>query len=845
LVGQILLSKEAKVDRRFFAWMLLTLSLFMLWSSMNQRNEIRKKEEELQAQELKKKKERDAERVKDKAAQAIANADVPPPPDVPTSWHTLGSFHNEDGYRLVVTLTSKGAGVERVELVEQSKPGRFKYRSLAHRGGYLGYLAGEEEKEGLRIRSIAKGSPAALAESKSESADVGLRAGDLITQIDDVEIHSETDLNRHLAKQKPRETVQLKVLRPNGEQETTPLIFSIRLSEAPLDIIRDNDAPLEDIPGNLPRYSLMTTLSKVDDTEAIPGNKTIPGLEATFDNNWLSKTIEVDHGMGVEFTLPLQSYLAGAGIKANLELVKRYRLYKGDAKLDSNAPASPKSVAYHLDVEAVVRNLDDSEHEVAVRQESTTGLTLEAWWYAIKLSQNFSAAGARDVILARGVTPHEIITRRDIQEYARSHPDQPDNSFFGPDYPLDKRSFRYLGVDQQYFTSVILPHPDSPNVLDNLSQGATSAIADMRASVAYKDIGTNVGFWFDSSTKMLEAKSEFSQRYQVYLGPKDPVLLEAYGLGGSVYYGWAIFGWVAKPLSLFLHTFYSIVRNYGIAIMMLTVLVRSCMFPLSRRAAIMGQRMQEMQPEMKRINELYKDDMAKRGQEMQALYKKYKLNPMASCLPVFVQIPIFIGLYRCVSTDIELRQQPLIPGLDWCSNLAGPDMLASFPSWMPDFIAGKGSGWFGPYFNLLPILTIALFIIQQKVLMPKATDEQTRMTQQMMMVMTVFMGVLFFKVPAGLCIYFITSSIWSLIERRLIKKFIPALVPAADGVQMASSNSSMSNSHPRPKTSTKSPETLSDVMDSVKNLWSKTRKEPEVTLSPETIAARKKKRKKK
>ncbi len=68
-------------------------------------------------------------------------------------------------------------------------------------------------------------------------------------------------------------------------------------------------------------------------------------------------------------------------------------------------------------------------------------------------------------MMARGTSPHEIITRRDIQEYARSHPAQPDNSFFGPDYPLDKRSFRYLGVDQQYFSAVMLPHPDSPNVL--------------------------------------------------------------------------------------------------------------------------------------------------------------------------------------------------------------------------------------------------------------------------------------------------------------------------------------------------------------------------------------------
>ncbi len=89
----------------------------MLWSSMNQRNEFRKREEEAKAQELEQKKTRDAQRVKEKAAQAIANSEVPPPPDVPATWHTLGSFRNDAGYRLVVTLTSKGAGVEVLSLL--------------------------------------------------------------------------------------------------------------------------------------------------------------------------------------------------------------------------------------------------------------------------------------------------------------------------------------------------------------------------------------------------------------------------------------------------------------------------------------------------------------------------------------------------------------------------------------------------------------------------------------------------------------------------------------------------------------------------------------------------------
>ncbi len=95
----------------------------------------------------------------------------------------------------------------------------------------------------------------------------------------------------------------------------------------------------------------------------------------------------------------------------------------------------------------------------------------------------------------------------------------------------------------------------------------------------------------------------------------------------------------------------------------------------------------------------------------------------------------------------------------------------AFVAW--DFIAGRGTGYFGPYFNILPIVTVVLFIVQQKVLMPKATDEQTAIAQKMMMFMTVMMGVFFFRVPSGLCIYFITSSTWSLVERALIKKFTP------------------------------------------------------------------------
>ncbi len=126
----------------------------------------------------------------------------------------------------------------------------------------------------------------------------------------------------------------------------------------------------------------------------------------------------------------------------------------------------------------------------------------------------------------------------------------------------------------------------------------------------------------------------------------------------------------------------------------------------------------------------------------------------------------------------------LIPGLEWCSNPGGSrHAVGTGAPGMPDIIAGRGTGYLGPYFNILPVITIVLFLVQQKVLMPKTNDEQMQMTQNMMQIMTVVMGVLFFKVPSGLCIYFITSSIWSLAERQLVKRLIPPKPPGSTAVE--------------------------------------------------------------
>ena len=194
-------------------------------------------------------------------------------------------------------------------------------------------------------------------------------------------------------------------------------------------------------------------------------------------------------------------------------------------------------------------------------------------------------------------------------------------------------------------------------------------------------------------------------------------------------------------------------------------------------------RMQALKPELDRLNEKYKGDMQKRSQATQELYRKNKINPLGGCLPMFLQLPVFIGLYRSIMVDVELRQRPLFTdAIRWCSDLSAPDMFYDW-SWLmpPWFNNGEGFLGLGPYFNVLPIVTVVLFLASMRMSMPDPANEQAAMQQKMMKYMTVFIGLMFYKVASGLCLYFIASSLWGLGERRLLKKGQMSGGPSGDG----------------------------------------------------------------
>jgi len=221
------------------------------------------------------------------------------------------------------------------------------------------------------------------------------------------------------------------------------------------------------------------------------------------------------------------------------------------------------------------------------------------------------------------------------------------------------------------------------------------------------------------------------------------------------------------------------VPNLGLCVIIITIMVRGLLHPLSRRqminAKIMQARQEKLAPELKKLTELHGNDFNKLNQEKMKLYKQHGINPAAAlggCLPLLLQMPIFMGLYYALQESVFFRLESLF-GDSWIPNLAAPDMLLWWSEKIPFLSTPEDLGemlYIGPFFNLLPLVSVALMMYVQSKMMPKSEDPQVQMQQKTMKFMMIIMLFFFYKVAAGLCIYFICSSVWGMIERKLIPK---------------------------------------------------------------------------
>lgn len=662
------------------------------------------------------------------------------PKQIPLQWSVLGSYR--DG-KHVVYLNNDGAAVRRVELVERRANGKLKYRDLANKSGYLGYLALQPMAGGCRVQVVAPGTPAAEA---------GLQPGDVIVSAGEKDITDPYLLTEALKAAKPGDEFALTVRRDGQTRSLTAT-----LDQRPLALVHNEIDLLGERLGHPDSFLMSLESIRGEGQPNVRvklGQNEIANLRSMRTHRW-----EVNESEGqVQFKWNYSTEdLKKVGVTGALEITKTFKLIP-----------DPGANDYHLDFDVRLRNTGQSPLQVAYRLDGPNGLPTEGWWYLYKVHPSWGTGGARDVAWESAARGYELRSASQIWKRAKNNPKAPREPGFVDTEDTRTRTVQFAGVDTQYFHVALLPTDENGELTAREFAELTPFLYNPPTSLDKNHVRlANVSFYLISETQLIEPSQTVEDRFAIFLGPKRSDVLSLYGLDETIVWGW--FWWVAWPLSSLLHFFYMVVRNYGLAILMLTIMVRACVHPISRKAHQNAQMMQALAPETKKITERYKDEPQKRMEAQQELYKKYNFNPLSGCLLAFAQFPIFIGLYRCLSVDIELRDAPLIPGVGWATNLAGPDMLYEWgPNawpWLTDY-----TGWLGPYFNVLPLFSVVLFLVQQQMFTPPPTDEQQAMSQKMMKGMTFVIGILFYKVAAGLCLYIIISSLWGVLERQLMPK---------------------------------------------------------------------------
>ena len=240
--------------------------------------------------------------------------------------------------------------------------------------------------------------------------------------------------------------------------------------------------------------------------------------------------------------------------------------------------------------------------------------------------------------------------------------------------------------------------------------------------------------------QFLHSKAQ-SLEYKIFLGPKSLKNLQTQGGEIKKWLDFGFFGWLARPILLFLNWLYLWCHNWGLAIVLLTFFIRLCLLPINIKSYKSMKIMQKIQPQIKEMKETYKSDPKKMNLEVMALMKKHKANPLGGCLPLFIQFPVFFALYRVLGESIELYQSPFV---FWIKDLSLKD----------------------PYY-VLPVLGGLVLFIQQKITPMNLPKEQARLLTAMPLLFSVFM----LNLPSGLTLYIFVSGLFGLVQQFFFVKW--------------------------------------------------------------------------
>jgi YidC/Oxa1 family membrane protein insertase len=302
---------------------------------------------------------------------------------------------------------------------------------------------------------------------------------------------------------------------------------------------------------------------------------------------------------------------------------------------------------------------------------------------------------------------------------------------------IERQEIKKLDKEQIYGPNILWGGYESKYFIASLIPGNPS----LTSIIMNRDARNMVSVGIKGQKELIPGKQNGSFNYTLYLGPKENNLLKSQnvGLEDSIDFG-SWLKWLAMPLLWVLNFLHDYIANYGLAIIILTILIKIIFWPLGNLSYKSMKEMQKLQPKIAALKEKYKNDQQKVGTETMALYKAHKVNPLGGCLPMIIQIPIFFGLYKALLYSIELRHSPLFW---WIQDLSAKD----------------------PYY-ITPIIMGATQFIQQKMTPTMGDPMQAKLMLLMPIVFTFF----FLNFPSGLVIYWLFNNILSIGQQYYINK---------------------------------------------------------------------------
>lgn len=291
---------------------------------------------------------------------------------------------------------------------------------------------------------------------------------------------------------------------------------------------------------------------------------------------------------------------------------------------------------------------------------------------------------------------------------------------------------KFIGLRDRYFCAILEPP------------------AEKYSGYVKKYSGKKFVLGVESNGLIIAPGQKLQQKFYIYIGPQQVKLISEAKYTWAAIVNYGTFDIVSQVLLQLLDFIHRFIKNWGWAIIILSVLIYLALYPLSIKQMRSMKEMQVLQPRIEELRKNYKDNPQKLNKEIMELYKEHKVNPFGGCLPLLLQMPIFFALYQALMRSIVLKGAKFL----WIKDLSQPDRIGQLPFSLP--ILGND-------INLLPILMMIGTLVQQKISMSTTTGVSSEQQKIMLIVMPVMFGVIFYQMPAGLSLYWLVNSILMLV----------------------------------------------------------------------------------